>query len=94
MKMRRNLGSIAAAGTIALTGMVALSIVAFAPSEAQALSSERRIADLDKKYAIGRAASSGCIRMHNEDVVDLFERVHIGAPVYVVRNRLKQISKN
>lgn len=35
--------------------------------------------------SIGRAASNGCIRMHNEDVIDLYARIHIGAPVYVVR---------
>jgi lipoprotein-anchoring transpeptidase ErfK/SrfK len=36
-------------------------------------------------WSIGRAASSGCIRMLNADVMDLFERVHIGAPVHVLR---------
>ena len=35
-------------------------------------------------WSIGRAASSGCIRMLNEHVVDLYERVHLGAPVVVV----------
>lgn len=35
--------------------------------------------------SIGRAVSNGCIRMHNEDVKDLYARIHIGAPVYVVR---------
>ena len=33
---------------------------------------------------IGQAASHGCFRMYNHDVADLYERVHIGAPVYVV----------
>jgi lipoprotein-anchoring transpeptidase ErfK/SrfK len=37
-------------------------------------------------WSIGRAASSGCIRMHNEHVVDLYERVHLGAPVMVVNS--------
>ena len=46
---------------------------------------EYRIHGTTAPSSIGRAASSGCIRMHNDDVVDLFERVHIGAPVYVVR---------
>lgn len=46
---------------------------------------EYRIHGTTAPSSIGRAASSGCIRMHNKDVVDLFERVHIGAPVYVVR---------
>ena len=35
-------------------------------------------------WSIGRSASSGCIRMHNSHVLDLYERVHLGAPVYVV----------
>ena len=37
-------------------------------------------------WSIGRAASSGCIRMHNEHVVDLYQRVHLGAPVLVVNS--------
>ena len=48
--------------------------------------SEYRIHGTNAPGSIGRAASSGCIRMYNKDVKDLYERVHIGAPVYVVRN--------
>ena len=33
------------------------------------------------RKSIGTAASYGCIRMFNEDVVDLFARVDVGAPV-------------
>lgn len=33
------------------------------------------------RASIGTAASYGCIRMLNEDVVDLFERVSVGTPV-------------
>jgi lipoprotein-anchoring transpeptidase ErfK/SrfK len=47
--------------------------------------SEYRIHGTNAPWSIGQAASSGCIRMRNEDVVDLFERVHIGAPVHVIR---------
>jgi len=47
--------------------------------------SEYRIHGTNMPWSIGRAASSGCIRMLNTDVMDLFERVHIGAPVYVLR---------
>ena len=47
--------------------------------------SEYRIHGTTSPGSIGRAASSGCIRMLNKDVVDLFERVHIGAPVDVIR---------
>jgi lipoprotein-anchoring transpeptidase ErfK/SrfK len=35
--------------------------------------------------SIGRTASYGCIRMHNEDVVDLYGRVAVGTPVVVTR---------
>lgn len=33
--------------------------------------------------SIGRAVSNGCIRMRNEAVMDLFDKVPIGTPVYV-----------
>ncbi len=33
--------------------------------------------------SIGTAASFGCIRMFNRDIVDLFERVEVGTPVVV-----------
>jgi lipoprotein-anchoring transpeptidase ErfK/SrfK len=35
--------------------------------------------------SVGTAASYGCIRMYNEDVIDLFERVSVGAPVVMTR---------
>ncbi len=47
--------------------------------------SEYRIHGTTSPRSIGRAASSGCIRMLNKDVVHLFKRVHIGAPVDVIR---------
>jgi lipoprotein-anchoring transpeptidase ErfK/SrfK len=34
--------------------------------------------------SIGEADSSGCFRMHNEDVIDLYGRVAIGATVHVI----------
>jgi lipoprotein-anchoring transpeptidase ErfK/SrfK len=34
--------------------------------------------------SIGKFVSYGCIRMHNRDVVDLFERVKVGTPVVVL----------
>ena len=37
------------------------------------------------RASIGTAASFGCIRMYNEDVVDLFERVAVGTSVVAVR---------
>ncbi len=37
------------------------------------------------RASIGTAASYGCIRMLNEDVIDLFDRVAIGTPVMMMR---------
>ena len=34
--------------------------------------------------SIGQAVSSGCIRMHNDHVVELFDKVMLGTEVYVV----------
>jgi lipoprotein-anchoring transpeptidase ErfK/SrfK len=39
----------------------------------------------NKPQSIGTFASYGCIRMYNQDVVDLFERVGIGTDVVVTR---------
>jgi lipoprotein-anchoring transpeptidase ErfK/SrfK len=36
------------------------------------------------RRSIGHAASHGCIRMRNEDVIDLYRRVHIGTPVVML----------
>jgi lipoprotein-anchoring transpeptidase ErfK/SrfK len=33
--------------------------------------------------SIGTFASYGCIRMYNEDIADLFDRVNVGASVIV-----------
>ena len=33
---------------------------------------------------IGQAVSSGCVRMINQDVIDLYRRVHKGSPIVVV----------
>ena len=35
--------------------------------------------------SIGKFVSHGCIRMHNQDVLDLFQRVVVGTPVVVLR---------
>jgi len=34
-------------------------------------------------YSIGQAVSSGCIRLMNDDVIDLYDRVRVGALVVV-----------
>jgi lipoprotein-anchoring transpeptidase ErfK/SrfK len=47
-------------------------------------SSLYRIHGSNEPHTIGQAVSSGCIRMRNEDVVDLYERVKVGTPVVVM----------
>lgn len=46
-----------------------------------------RIHGTNARGSIGSGASAGCIRMFNEDVVDLYSRVHLGAPVVAVWGR-------
>jgi lipoprotein-anchoring transpeptidase ErfK/SrfK len=48
-------------------------------------SSEYRIHGSNEPDTIGAAVSSGCIRMTNRDVVDLYDRVKIGATVVVLK---------
>ena len=47
-------------------------------------SSLYRIHGTNEPHTIGRAVSSGCIRMLNEDVVDLYNRVRVGTRVVVI----------
>jgi lipoprotein-anchoring transpeptidase ErfK/SrfK len=42
-----------------------------------------RIHGTSEPWSIGQAVSSGCIRLTNEDVTDLYERVQVGALVVV-----------
>jgi lipoprotein-anchoring transpeptidase ErfK/SrfK len=48
-------------------------------------SSLYRIHGSNEPNTIGQAVSSGCIRMTNEDVTDLYERVRVGTRVTVIR---------
>jgi lipoprotein-anchoring transpeptidase ErfK/SrfK len=43
-----------------------------------------RIHGTSEPWTIGQAVSSGCIRLTNEDVTDLYERVRVGATVVVI----------
>jgi lipoprotein-anchoring transpeptidase ErfK/SrfK len=43
-----------------------------------------RIHGSNEPWTIGTQVSSGCIRMRNEDVIDLYERVKIGTKVVVI----------
>lgn len=47
-------------------------------------SSLYRIHGTNEPSTIGQAVSSGCIRMRNTDVIDLYDRVRVGAKVIVI----------
>ncbi|UYO01270.1 MAG: L,D-transpeptidase [Devosia sp.] len=42
-----------------------------------------RVHGTSEPWTIGQAVSSGCIRMTNEDVIDLYNRVQVGAQIVV-----------
>jgi lipoprotein-anchoring transpeptidase ErfK/SrfK len=46
-------------------------------------STDFRIHGTTQPWSIGHAVSSGCIRMLNEHVIDLYERVKVGAKIIV-----------
>ena len=48
-------------------------------------SSMYRIHGSNEPDTIGQAVSSGCIRMTNADVTDLYGRVHVGTKVIIQR---------
>ena len=50
-------------------------------------SSTYRIHGTDAPWTIGQAVSKGCIRMLNEDVLDLYPKVAVGTKVTVTWNR-------
>lgn len=43
-----------------------------------------RIHGTNKDYSIGTAASHGCMRMHRWDIEDLYDRVPVGTPVFII----------
>jgi len=45
-----------------------------------------RIHGTNEPATIGTAVSSGCIRLLNHDIIDLYARVPLGAPVTVVQS--------
>jgi lipoprotein-anchoring transpeptidase ErfK/SrfK len=47
-------------------------------------SSLYRIHGSNEPWTIGQAVSSGCIRMRNQDVMDLYQRVRVGTRVIVI----------
>src|SRR5262245_54422842 len=46
-----------------------------------------RIHGTDAPWTIGSAVSKGCIRLYNQDVLDLYPRVNVGAKVTVTYDR-------
>jgi lipoprotein-anchoring transpeptidase ErfK/SrfK len=46
-----------------------------------------RIHGTDAPWTIGQQVSHGCIRLYNQDIVDLYNRVRIGATVIVTWKR-------
>ncbi|MBD8065293.1 L,D-transpeptidase [Devosia sp. PTR5] len=44
-----------------------------------------RVHGTSEPWSIGQAVSSGCIRLTNEDVIDLYDRVQVGARIIVNR---------
>jgi lipoprotein-anchoring transpeptidase ErfK/SrfK len=51
-----------------------------------------RIHGTNKPSSIGQHVSSGCIRMLNEDVIDLYGRTHVGTKVVVLPMSHRQIA--
>jgi lipoprotein-anchoring transpeptidase ErfK/SrfK len=47
-----------------------------------------RIHGTNEPSTIGQSVSSGCIRMLNQDVIDLYQRTPLGAKVVVLRSRV------
>jgi lipoprotein-anchoring transpeptidase ErfK/SrfK len=43
-----------------------------------------RIHGSNEPWTIGQSVSSGCIRLRNEDVIDLYSRVKVGTKVVVI----------
>src|SRR5690606_6330433 len=43
-----------------------------------------RIHGTPEWYSIGKAVSSGCIRLMNQDIIDLYDRAEVGAKVIVM----------
>jgi L,D-transpeptidase ErfK/SrfK len=43
----------------------------------------------NKPYGVGMRVSHGCIRMYPEDIAQLFQKIDVGTPVYIVNQPLK-----
>ncbi|WP_245434229.1 L,D-transpeptidase [Pseudolabrys taiwanensis] len=56
-------------------------------------STEYRIHGTNSPSTIGKQVSSGCIRLTNEDVIDLYNRVQVGAKVIVLPQTVEAKAK-
>ena len=45
--------------------------------------------DIDKIFGIGMQITHGCLRMYPNDIKDLYYRVAVGTPVYIVKQPIK-----
>lgn len=45
-----------------------------------------RIHGTSEPWSIGKAVSSGCIRLFNQDIIDLYSRIVVGTKVVVLQN--------
>jgi len=57
-------------------------------------SSTYRIHGTDAPWTIGTAVSKGCIRMYNQDVLDLYPRIPIGTKVTVTWDRFTTVASD
>lgn len=55
-------------------------------------SSAYRIHGTDAPWTIGTAVSKGCIRMYNQDVLDLYPRASVGAKVTVTWQKFQSVA--
>ncbi len=46
-----------------------------------------RLHGTTEPWSIGQSVSSGCIRLFNQDIIDLYNRVPVGSPVVVLRGQ-------
>jgi lipoprotein-anchoring transpeptidase ErfK/SrfK len=53
-----------------------------------------RIHGTNNPASIGQHVSSGCIRLRNEDVIDLYSRVGIGTKVVVLANERRDVARD
>jgi lipoprotein-anchoring transpeptidase ErfK/SrfK len=57
-------------------------------------SSTYRIHGTDAPWTIGTAVSKGCIRMYNQDVLDLYPRASVGAKVVVTWQHFNSVASS